>query len=113
LQFQEKENGQVVQAAHSVTLLNAEFVADGKITGASPENGCQMLGVWSQGSTQTIIWVDLTMSHCSYADLNRRYNGSFILARPDSTGQLQMQSIGAPFSKDVAKYFDIKGTLRR
>lgn len=112
IQYSEVSNGQVVQAAHSVALMNAEFTADGKVTGSSGENGCQMLGVWSVGG-QTLAWVDLTFDQCRISELNRRYHGSFILARPDSSGQLQVQSLGAPFSKDIGKAFDIKGTLRR
>jgi hypothetical protein len=111
-QYAEIFNGQTVQSVHSVALMSAEFSADGKITGSSHENGCQMLGVWSAGG-QTLIWVDLTFDHCAADALNRRYHGSFILARPDSSGQLQLQSLGAPFSKDAGKAFDIKGTLRR
>jgi Domain of unknown function (DUF4124) len=112
IQYQEASNGQTVQAAHSVALLSAEFTADGKVMGSSPENGCQLLGVWSAGG-QTLNWVDLTLSNCRYPDLNRRYHGSLILARPDSSGNLQVQSIGTSFSKDTAKVFDVKGTLRR
>jgi hypothetical protein len=112
IQYQEASNGQTVQAAHSVALLTAEFTADGKVMGSSPENGCQLLGVWSTGG-QTLNWIDLTLSNCNYPDLNRRYHGSLILARPDSSGNLQVQSIGTPFSKDIAKVFDVKGTLRR
>jgi hypothetical protein len=112
LQYQESSNGQTIQAAHSVALLTAEITADGKVMGSSPENGCKLLGVWSAGG-QTLNWIDLTLSNCSYPDLNRRYHGSLILARPDSSGNLQVQSIGTPFSKDTAKVFDVKGTLRR
>jgi Domain of unknown function (DUF4124) len=112
IQYQEASNGQTVQAAHSVALLTAEFTADGKVMGSSPENGCRLLGVWSAGG-QTLNWLDLTFSDCSYPDLNRRYHGSLILARPDSSGNLQLQSLGTPFSKDTAKVFDVKGTLRR
>jgi hypothetical protein len=112
IQYQEASNGRTVQAAHSVALLTAEFTADGKVMGSSPENGCQVLGVWSAGG-QTLNWIDLTLSSCNYPDLNRRYHGSLILARPDSSGNLQVQSLGTPFSKDTAKVFDVKGTLRR
>ena len=112
IQYQAASNGQTVQAAHSVALLTVEFTADGKVMGSSPENGCQLLGVWSAGG-QTLNWLDLTLSNCNYPDLNRRYHGSLILARPDSSGNLQVQSIGTPFSKDTAKVFDVKGTLRR
>jgi hypothetical protein len=112
LQYQETSNGQTIQAAHSVALMAAEFSADGKVSGVSKENGCQLLGVWSSGP-QTLVWVDLTFDHCGVADLNRRYHGSFILARPDSSGNLSVQSVGPAFSKDTGKYFDVKGTLRR
>jgi hypothetical protein len=112
VQYQEASNGQTVQAVHSVALLTAEFTADGKVMGSSLENGCQLLGVWSAGG-QTLNWIDLTLSHCTYPDLNRRYHGSLILARPDSSGNLQVQSIGAPLSKDTGKAFDVKGTLHR
>ncbi len=96
------------------TLLRAEFTADGKVSGASKENGCQLLGVWSEGG-QTLVWIDVTLKECAYAELNRRFHGSFILARPDSSGQVAAESLGtpSPFSKDVGKMFDIKGTLRR
>ena len=112
IQYSEISNGQAVQGAHSVALMRTEFTADGKVTGSSAENGCQMLGVWSAGG-QTLAWLDLTFDQCRISELNRRYHGSFILGRPDSSGQLQMQSLGAPFSKDTGKAFDIKGTLRR
>lgn len=113
LQFQETANSQVVQAAHSVAETRVEFTADGKVSGASPDNACTILGVWSEGSSKTLIWIDITLDRCVVEDLNRRYHGSFILARPDRSGQVSIQSIGAGFSKDVGKYFDLKGTLRR
>jgi hypothetical protein len=113
VQFQENQNGQTIQAAHSVALMSAEFRADGKITGTSPENGCKMLGVWGSGIGPLAWLVDVTFSGCSYGDLNRRFHGSFILARPDSSAAMQLNSIGAPFSKDTAKTFDITGTLHR
>jgi hypothetical protein len=114
IQYHEFQNGQTVQAAHSVALLRAEFTADGKVSGSSEDNGCKMLGVWSDGG-QTLVWIDITLSACSYGELNRRYHGSFILARPDSSGQIAATSLGVPalLSKDVGKMFDIKGTLRR
>jgi hypothetical protein len=114
IQYQEFKNGQTVQAAHSVALLKAEFTADGKVSGSSDGNGCKMLGVWFDGG-QSLVWIDITLSACTYAELNRRYHGTFILARPDSSGQIaaMSQEVPAILSKDVAKMLDIKGTLRR
>jgi hypothetical protein len=112
VQFQETANSQIVQAAHSVALVRAEFTPDGKVAAVSEENGCQLLGIWSL-SLETLVSLDLTLSHCAHDELNRRYHGTFVLARPDSSGSLNIQSIGAMLSKDVGKYFDVKGTLRR
>jgi hypothetical protein len=95
-----------------VASVSATFTADGKVTGVSAENGCHLLGIWSL-SLQTLVSLDLTLSQCGYENLNRRYHGSFMLARPDSSGTFNVQSIGTMLSKDVGKYFDVKGTLRR
>src|ERR1700722_14193607 len=81
LQFQEAVSGQVVQAAHSVAETRVEFTPDGKVLGASPDNGCQVLGVWSQGNPRDLVWIDLTLDKCLVSDLSRRYYGSFILAK--------------------------------
>jgi hypothetical protein len=113
MQYQGAENGQTLQAAHSVALLSVEFTADGKMTGASPGNGCKVLGVWSQGSPQTLIWLDATFDSCSYPSLNRRYHGSFILAKPDSSGQVQVLSSEWPRPGQGARTYDVKGTLHR
>jgi hypothetical protein len=110
IQFSEIANGQSVLAAHSVALLSAEFTPDGKVSGASTENGCHLLGVWS-AEQGTIQWLDIMLSGCAYGALDRQYHGSLILAR--ASGQLAAQSLGAAFSKDVGKMFDIKGTLHR
>jgi hypothetical protein len=110
IQYSEVSNGQAIQAAHSVALMNAEFTADGKVTGLSSENGCQMLGVWSSGG-QTLAWVDLTLDQCRISELNRRYHGSFILARPDSSGQLQKSVRWA--ANDVKKVDLFTHLLRR
>jgi len=84
------------------------------VSGLSPENGCTLLGVWSQGTPASIVWLDVTLDGCRYVGLNRRYHGSFLLARPDSSGELTVQAIENPHLGQMkARMFDIKGTLRR
>ena len=106
-QYQGRENGQVMEQAHTVVPLVLEFTADGKVSGGSADNGCKLLGVWSQSNPPQVVWVDITLSACRFAGLDRRYTGSFLLARPDSSGQL---SVLAP---DFVRTYDVKGTLRR
>jgi len=112
-QFQGRERGEILADAHSVVPLNLEFSADGKVSGASPDNGCKFLGIWSQGDPARIVWLDVTLSGCRYAGLNRRYSGSFMLAKPESSGQLSLQSSEQPQGAQAARQFDVKATLRR
>jgi hypothetical protein len=44
-QFQGVEKGQELHEAHSVVLLGLTFSADGKVSGKSADNGCELLGV--------------------------------------------------------------------
>jgi hypothetical protein len=112
-QFHGRENGEILADAHTVVPLNLEFSADGKVAGASPENSCKLLGLWSQGDPPRIIWLDVTLSGCRYAGLNRRYSGSFMLAKPESSGQLSLQSSELPHATQGARQYDVKSTLRR
>jgi hypothetical protein len=112
VQFQANESGQVVQAAHSVVLLTAEFTPDGKLAGASAENGCKLLGIWSQ-DPQHIVWLDLTLSACRFPALDRRFGGSFLLGKSASSGQLQVLATEMPHLGQSARMYDIRGTLRR
>jgi hypothetical protein len=113
-QYHGVENGEAMLSAHTVVLGTLEFTADGKVSGSSAENGCTVLGVWSQGTPASIVWLDVTLDGCRYVSLNRRYHGSFLLARPDSSGDLNVQAIENPHLGQMkARMFDIKGTLRR
>jgi hypothetical protein len=112
-QYQGRENGQVLEQAHTVVPLILEFTADGKVSGSSADNGCKLLGVWSQGGPPQIIWVDITLSACQFAGFDRRYTGSFILGRPDSSGQLNVLATEFPRATQGARTYDVKGTLRR
>jgi hypothetical protein len=102
----------VLQVAHSVVSLSAEFTPDGKVSGSSEENGCKLLGIWSQ-DPQHLVWLDVTLSACRFPGLNRRFNGSLLLAKPASSGQLQIIATDLPHMSQGARMYDVKGTLRR
>jgi hypothetical protein len=112
VQYHAIENDQVLQAAHTVVPLTAEFTPDGKLSGSSDENGCKVLGIWSQ-DPQHIVWLDVTLTACRFPGLNRRFGGSFLLARPASSGQLQIVATDLPHAGQGARMYDVKGTLRR
>jgi hypothetical protein len=113
VQYQGRENGQELGEAHTVVPLTLEFTNDGKVSGGSVDNGCRMLGVWSQGGPPQIIWVDITLSACRFGGLDRRYTGSFLLAKPDSSGLLNVLATEFPHATQGARMYDVKGTLRR
>ena len=82
IQYHGVENGQTMLAAQTVAGLSAEFTAEGKVTGTSPENGCEVLGVWSAGSTSTLFWIDATLNGCQFAAMMIAFTeASFWLSR--------------------------------
>jgi hypothetical protein len=112
VQYQANVSGQVLQAAHTVVPLVTEFTPDGRLSGNSKENACKLLGIWSQ-DPRHIVWLDVTLTACRFSGLNRRFNGSFLLAKPTSSGLLQIMATDLPHAGQGARMYDIKGTLRR
>jgi len=90
IQYQGRENGQTLEEAHSVVPIILEFTADEKISGATNDNGCKWLGVWSQGGR--IVSIDVSLTACQYGGLNRRYAGTYLLAVSDSSGEMGLQA---------------------
>ena len=111
MQYHGVENAQAPTEAHSVVPLSLDFSADGKVSGISAENGCKWLGIWSQGGR--IITIDVSLTGCSYAGLNRRFAGTYLLGVPDSSGEMMIRAFTIPFPDQGARGYDIKGTLRR
>lgn len=65
-QFQAAENGQLIEVAHSVVPLTLTFSADGKVSGKSADNGCELLGLWAPGVTPRMFTLDITLKNCEY-----------------------------------------------
>jgi|SRR5580658_3810904 hypothetical protein len=115
LQYSGTEAGETIPAAHTVVPLTLEFTLDGKVTGASPDNGCNWLGVWSQGGKgiERMISLDVALTSCKYAGLDRRYTGTFLLAVPDSSGQVSLLAYTPPIPGQKIRGYTLGGTLRR
>jgi len=111
MQYQGRESGQTLEEAHSVVPSSLTFTADGKVSGASQENGCKWLGVWSQGGR--IVSIDMSLTGCKYSGLDRRFTGTFLLGVPDSSGEVLLQAFTIPLPSQGTRGYDIKGTLRR
>jgi Domain of unknown function (DUF4124) len=115
LQYSGTEAGEMIEAAHTVVPLTLEFTADGKVSGASPDNGCKWLGVWSQGGKgiERMITLDVSLTSCQYSGTDRRYTGTFLLAVPDSAGQVNLLAYTPPIPGQKIRGFSLGGTLRR
>ena len=112
-QFQGAENGRELEEAHSVVPLVLTFGADGKVSGVSPDNGCTFLGLWAPGVTPRLFTLDVTLSDCHYAGLNRRYSGTVTTAPVDQSAQLALAASTLPIPGQIARRYDIGTTLRR
>ena len=115
LQYSGNESGEMIEAAHAVVPLTLEYTADGKVTGASLENGCRWLGVWSQGGKglERLITLDVSLTSCGYSGINRRYTGTFLLAIPDSAGQVNLLAYTLPLPGRKPRSYTLGGTLHR
>jgi hypothetical protein len=115
LQYSGTEAGGMIVAAHAVVPLTLEFTADGKVSGTSSDNGCNWLGVWSQGGKglERMITLDVSLTNCRFTGFDRRYGGTFLLAAPDSSGQVNLLAYTPPIPGQKVRGYSLGGTLRR
>lgn len=111
-QFQANVGGAVANEAHAVVPMTIEIDPQGKVTGASPENGCRLLGVASPGIQPTMANLDVTLSGCRYAGFNRRLSGSLSVYQAQQHAQFQLIGMLAAPGR-VAATYDIRATMRR
>jgi len=113
-QYQASSKGQPLREAHAVIPLVIEVEKHGRVRGASPDNGCKLLGVAAPYVAQNMLTLDVTLSECRYPALNRRYSGMLALYQSSNSVQFSLQStnIASAFTGKVA-HFDIKATMKR
>lgn len=107
--------GQAVREAHVVVPLVIEVEKQGRVRGASPENGCKLLGVAAPYVAPNMLTLDVTLSECRYPALNRRYSGTLALYQSSNSVQLSLRSLNhmvAVLFEGPAN-FDIKATMNR
>jgi len=98
-------------AAHTVTNLTIAIDPQGKVVGASAENGCRMLGIAAPGITSTIVKLDVTLRGCRYAGLNRTYKGHLSVYSKEGYAALSLQAL--ELSRGTGGTFNITSTMRR
>lgn len=107
--------GQPLREAHVVVPLVIEVEKQGRVRGASPENGCKLLGVAAPYVAPNMLTLDVTLSECRYPALNRRYSGTLALYQSSNSVQFSLRSLNhmvAVLIEGPAN-FDIKATMKR
>lgn len=106
-------NSNVVQSEgkHFIAFMDIMIGEDGKLTGASAENSCRMLGLASPGYTPTMLNLDVTLSNCPAQSFNRRYHGTLVMNAKSRMAQLNVRSLQLGIGQAVTA--DIKATLAR
>lgn len=112
VQYQATFKGQPLTEAHAVVQTTLSIDPQGKILGASPENGCKMKGIASPGIGQTILNLDITLTGCTFSKLNRRLTGTLALYPAEKRTQFWIYAHPVDLLNPGWSY-DIKGTLRR
>ncbi len=98
-------------AAHAVTNLTIVIDPQGRIVGASAENGCRMLGIAAPGMTSTIVKLDVTLRDCRYAGLNRTYKGHLSVYSKEGYAALSLQAL--EIGRGTGGTFNLTSTMRR
>ena len=109
-QYQAKVKGESDPAAHSVINLTVNIEPGGKVVGASPDNGCRMLGIAKPGISPNIVTLNVTLTGCAYAGFNRTYNGHIALYTEKKYAALSLQAISMT---GKGGSFIIESTMRR
>lgn len=112
IQYQATFQIKPVPDAHAVVPTSISIDPQGKLLGVSPENGCKMKGVASPGITPTMLNLDVTLSGCRYANLNRRLFGTLALFPAEKHAQFWIYAHPVDLLNPGWSY-DIKGTVRR
>lgn len=107
--------GQAMPEAHVVVPLVIEVGKQGRVRGASPENGCKLLGVAAPYVAPNMLRLDVTLSECRYPALNRRYSGTLVLSPSGNSVQFSLRSLNPMVAVLIVgpSNFDIKATMKR
>jgi hypothetical protein len=98
-------------AAHSVINATIDIEPGGKVIGASPDNGCRLLGIAAPGIAPNIVTLDVTLTNCSYAGFNRTYKGYLSVHTEKKYANLSLQALSVTPGKSGT--FTIQSTMRR
>lgn len=88
-----KVNAVADPVAHAVVELTIRIESGGKISGSSPANECQLLGVITPGSTPQNYRTQATLSQCRAASLNGWYQGPLSVEPQAGTLALSLQMV--------------------
>lgn len=98
--------------AHTITNLTIRIDPQGKVTGISTENNCRLLGLARPGVATHIVTLDVTVTGCHYAGLNRTYQGYLSAFSREKHAAFSLQAIEIGY-KQKGGTFNIGSTMKR
>ena len=111
-QFHARVGTELDPESHAVVDMTIAIDPKGKLTSAGASNGCRALGLVGPGLSPRIFNLDVTLSGCIYAGLNRRYSGQIALYPSAMYASFSLQTSVIGLAKKPVSY-DVKATLRR
>lgn len=111
-QYRANAGGLPIPGAFQVVPTILTISRDGKLSGASPGNGCRLSGLAYPSFSEQALNVDLTAQDCRATVLNQRYTGTLSVNPRTKVALLSLhsQTIGV---LTTPKFFELKATLRR
>lgn len=89
-EYVSKVNAVLDEAAQAVGDLTIRVEPGGKVSGASPANGCQLSGVLTPFTLPQVHRSQITVSGCRAASLNGRYLGTVAVTPKSGTLALSL-----------------------
>lgn len=108
--FQQSDSSAPDGRTSLLTPLTLMIEEGGKVSGASEDSGCRILGVARPGPLPTESALDLTVSSCRNHAFNRKYTGSLALYPRQGYATIHLVSLARP---DSGTTYDIGATLQR
>jgi hypothetical protein len=109
-QFLVSRSKESAPSLQEIVPLVVRVDPDGRVTGISTENGCRLSGM-AAPFVAGVMKLDITLSGCRSAALNRRYSGSFAHHASEKRASMTLQMIDT-LGKPVTSY-EVKATAMR
>ena len=111
VQYLVSKHGEPSPVVQEIVPLVLRVDTDGKVVGASTENGCRLLGMVSPAGNN-VMRLDATLRDCESKDLNRRISGTLAHYPADRRLALNVSNLDSS-AKPFTRYEVTAPMMRR